>query len=1061
VKWAGAMREKRIDAGTLIKEVRKLRARVAELERVGADRGGFEAGDRELDKAWRQWERTFDAIEDPIFLLDGESRILEANLAVSRFFDVPLEEILGSPCWKVVHGLDERPEDCPAARALQTGKREKAEIYLPHKDLYLSISVDPVFDKQGEVTTIVHTIRNVTESKRAEEALRESEERFRLLATRTPVGIFLASRKGRVMFVNEAVCKLTGLSKREHYDSGWLKAVHPEDRRRVEDEWHQTIEGESNFAIEFRFVCGSGRISWVSASTVALRDDRGEVAGFLGALTDITARKDAEEALLLEKRILEDMARCVGCGLMVVDADRRVTYANRLAEEWFGPLDEIVGKSCCEVLGTESGKCPTCRMLRTGQKAAGEISTAGVDGQERFFQVVASPVREPDGRICRGVQLVIDITERKQAEAERRLNESRLEALVRLDQMVGASLEDVGDFALSEATRLTGSTVGFIGFLDETESVLTVVTWSSEVLARCAIANKPLEWRVKDGGLWAEAIRQRRPVVVNDYAADDRRKKGYPSGHIALSRFMSVPIFDKGRIVAIVGVGNKHQEYSEADVRQVTLLGDGVWKLARRMEADQKLRASEGKYRFLFDAVPTAIVISDFDGNILDCNRAGEQLLGYSPDELRSTNIGDYYLGPDRPSKLLGMLRKSGRISNRELRFRRKNGSVLHTLTNIDVVERDGRKVLLGTSRDITYRKKAVDALRASEEKFRVIAEQSFDAILATDEAGTLTYASPSVSRVFGYGPDEMVGKKLADFVLGSDAPGFGERFAEVAGGKGVEGEEIRVVRKDGSIGTIELNWGPTRKAGRVVGTHASARDISVRKEAERKLVEFRSVLACELAAAEERERKEIATGLHDEVIQPLVFLDIKLKSLMNDGVDERLSGELGRIRQIISDLIGKARTLTFDLSYPVLYELGLEAAIERWLTAYLREEHGLETEFVDDHSAKPLDEKVQVFLFKALKELFTNIVKHAEAKKVRVSIAREGERVVLCVADDGVGFGFEVTDLKQSRYSGFGLFSIRERVEYLGGSVRIESGPGRGTQVWLTVPVRGEGEKS
>jgi len=163
VKWAGAMREKRIDAGTLIKEVRKLRARVAELERVGADRGSFEAGDRELDKAWRQWERTFDAIEDPIFLLDGESRILEANLAVSRFFDVPLEEILGSPCWKVVHGLDERPEDCPAAKALQTGKREKAEIYLPHKDLYLSISVDPVFDKQGKVTTIVHTIRNVTE----------------------------------------------------------------------------------------------------------------------------------------------------------------------------------------------------------------------------------------------------------------------------------------------------------------------------------------------------------------------------------------------------------------------------------------------------------------------------------------------------------------------------------------------------------------------------------------------------------------------------------------------------------------------------------------------------------------------------------------------------------------------------------------------------------------------------------------------------------------------------------------------------------------------------------
>ena len=181
---------------------------------------------------------------------------------------------------------------------------------------------------------------------------------------------------------------------------------------------------------------------------------------------------------------------------------------------------------------------------------------------------------------------------RNRVEQGLRLDESRLEALLRLNQMTDASLKEITDFALEEAVRLTQSEIGYLAFLNDDESVLTMHSWSKSAMAECEIIDKPIVYVVETTGLWGEAVRQRRPVITNDYPAPSPWKKGYPAGHVHVTRHMNAPVFEGDRIVVLAGVGNKVEPYDESDVRQLTLLMQGMWRLLHRKQAAEALQTA-------------------------------------------------------------------------------------------------------------------------------------------------------------------------------------------------------------------------------------------------------------------------------------------------------------------------------------------------------------------------------------------------------------------------------------------------------------------------------------
>jgi len=236
--------------------------------------------------------------------------------------------------------------------------------------------------------------------------------------------------------------------------------------------------------------------------------------------------------------------------------------------------------------------------------------------------------------------------------------------------------------------------------------------------------------------------------------------------------------------------------------------------------------------------------------------------------------------------------------------------------------------------------------------------------------------------------------------------------------------------------------------------------NILRRKRAEVKLLHYQKQLkslASQLSLVEERERRRIATELHDRIGQTLVISKIKLQTLMQSKSFNQPRRQLSEICDSLDRTIQDARSLTFDLSSPILYELGLEAAVAEWLTEQIEHKHGITAEFVSDGRPKPLEDNIRVMLFRDVRELLINVVKHSRAHSVKVSSRKVNSRIYVSVEDDGVGFDLAGVASATADAGGFGLFSIRERLEQVGGRLEIQSEPGRGTAVTIIAPLKQE----
>ncbi len=211
--------------------------------------------------------------------------------------------------------------------------------------------------------------------------------------------------------------------------------------------------------------------------------------------------------------------------------------------------------------------------------------------------------------------------------------------------------------------------------------------------------------------------------------------------------------------------------------------------------------------------------------------------------------------------------------------------------------------------------------------------------------------------------------------------------------------------------------------------------------------------LSSELMLAEERERRRIATVLHDSIGQTLAVAKLQLGAAVESELAKPLAGRLMMIHGLIEETISRTRSLTWEISPPVLYELGLEAAV-RWLAGRAREQYGLNVEVQDDGQTKPLSDAARLIAFAAVQELLLNVSKHANVRTCTVFIERDGQNAKLTVKDDGAGCSQALANPQARQTGGFGLFNIRQRLAGLGGRMEIQAQAGNGSSVRLIVPL-------
>lgn len=235
------------------------------------------------------------------------------------------------------------------------------------------------------------------------------------------------------------------------------------------------------------------------------------------------------------------------------------------------------------------------------------------------------------------------------------------------------------------------------------------------------------------------------------------------------------------------------------------------------------------------------------------------------------------------------------------------------------------------------------------------------------------------------------------------------------------------------------------------------ATDITERKQAEQKVIQHQNqlrALVSQLTLSEEKERKHLAVELHDGVCQSLAMAKLKVDEQLNQQTSPEMLEFLSDLQKMLEGLIGETRGLTNNLGVPMLHQMGLNAAVEKWLETEITEKHGLVTRVVDKGLPQSLDDNTKAMLFRAVRELATNAMKHAQAQTLTVTLDAQGNELLLTIVDDGKGFEWLSPDEQDFRQAGYGLFSIHERASYMGGDMTITSGASQGTRVVLRVPL-------
>lgn len=193
------------------------------------------------------------------------------------------------------------------------------------------------------------------------------------------------------------------------------------------------------------------------------------------------------------------------------------------------------------------------------------------------------------------LRMIEDITLRKKTELIIKQNSDRLNILLELNQKNSFDNENIFNFALEKAIKLCNSKIGFLGFLNENESIVTMHAWSSSAMKECKIKNKPLDFNVADAGIWGEVIRQRKPLIINNFNEPHPLKRGLPEGHVEIINYLSLPVFDNNKIVAVIAVGNKDGLYNETDMQELTLFMDGVWNISKKKFYENELIQAKEK----------------------------------------------------------------------------------------------------------------------------------------------------------------------------------------------------------------------------------------------------------------------------------------------------------------------------------------------------------------------------------------------------------------------------------------------------------------------------------
>jgi len=471
-----------------------------------------------------------------------------------------------------------------------------------------------------------------------------------------------------------------------------------------------------------------------------------------------------------------------------------------------------------------------------------------------------------------------------------------------------------------------------------------------------------------------------------------------------------------------------------------------------RIREQQKLKDSDGRFRALYDHAGFALGMAKSDTRKNELvNQVWIDMFGYKDaSEVLEKSVMEF-VAPESRALVAkyAQLRQEGKDAplTYEIRGLRKDGSTFDMEMRISTYTYEEELYTIAMIMDITERK------NVEKERDRMF-DLSSDLIAISGFDGYFKHLNPAWEKVMGYKISELKERPFISFIHPNDLEKTSEEVKKLSQGIPTIHFEVRHVTKDGEIRYFSWKATPLVENKLIYGI---ARDITESKEAEEKILTYQKrlkELGTEMTLNEEKQRKQMATELHDHVGQLLASSRLQIAALREEMEKDEIHSKMQDISSGLLQAIQATRTAIFNLSPPQLNEIGLFAATADWMEEQIEGEYGIHARITGDNRVFPINEKIRLLVFRCIRELLMNVVKHARATRVEVEFRDKQKQLQIIVSDNGKGFNYH-PDLVRLRNTGFGLFSILERMQDLGGSMEIDSKSGIGTIVVMLIPFK------
>jgi len=1090
-----------------------------------------------------------------------ERRLREANPAFLRAVGVSSADQIRGKTSSEIFGKVWSESHLPAVqKAMDTGEVQVQEVYRPDSGQHYLTSVVRL-----DADHYLLTGRGITELKRAEEALRQSEDRYRGVVEKTTAIILRTAPSGVITFANRRALNFFGYSAEELIGKHAVGTVVPpqessgRDLAKMVDQIAADPDAFQTNANEN--MCKDGRRVWLEWTNSGIYGPDGKLQEFLSVGIDATAHKQAEEALRESEQEYRRLYDSMRDAFVIVGMDGRIQDCNAAYSQMLGYSDEELRRLTYEDLTPAKWHAMEARIVAEdiipkGSSEIYEKEWRRKDGTVLSVELRRHLIRDENGQPVQMSAIVRDITDRKRAEETLRQSEERYRTLFEsmtegfalheivtdeqgrpvdyrfldvnpaFERLTGLKRADVLDKRVLEVlpgieahwtesygrVALTGEPVHFENFSASLDRWYEVFAYRSAprqfaVVFTDITTRKQAEEALVAAHKQTQRIIDNMPAIV--YALDLEQRfvmanaalvgllNSTPEQMIGKRRHEFMPKEDadwheaNDRQVIEAGTALEFEEYSKLQGRSITWLTTKFplrdvqgriyavagfsAEITQRKQMEEALRelnaTLENKVaertaevvqanaynRRLIEASLDPLVTIGPDGKITDVNAATQAATGLTREQLVGTDFCDYFTDPAKARAGYEQVFRKGAVRDYGLELRHRDGRAMSVLYHGTIYRDEQGKVagVFAAARDVTDRLRSEVAVKTERQRLYGVLEALPAMVCLLTPDCHVPFANRSFRERFG----EPNGRCCYEFCFGRDKPcDFCQTYKvletgqphhwefNAADGSVIDAHDFPFTDVDGSPMILEMDMDITETREAQTALRQANEQLAGRATQLR-------ALAGELTLSEQRERRRMARLLHDQLQQLLVGCKFQLAVLgrHEDSVVQKATGEaIG----LLDDAIGAARSLTAELSPPILHEASLVEGLQ-WLARWMAEKHGLFVDLSMAEDPPPLAEDVKVLLFESARELLFNVVKHAQAKSATVNLRQiKGGTIQLAVADQGVGF--EADKVRPGTDGGgFGLFSIRERLELIGGQMEVRSTPGQGSLFVLTAPMR------